>query len=255
MIEQLQPLLNKILFVVLISLRITGFMFTVPVLSSVIFPIRLKIILILLLSYILSHTIPVVNLLNASWGIIVLIGLSEILTGAFLGIIIYFIFLAIQIAGIFVDNEFGTSLMNILDPTTNESMTIVSQIYVLLFSLFFVTTDGINVLLLSLKETYDYINIGQITTINYRGLFSLFNTIFSKAFVFASPIIIPSFLTMILLGIASRIVPELNVFMVAFSLRIIIGMIILTFSLFIFSNYSEFVISNISIFLKQLVAK
>ncbi len=255
MIEQLQPALNKILFWVLISLRITGFMFTVPILSSVIFPVRIKVIFILLLSYILGDTIPFVNLLNSSWSFIVLVGVFEILIGMFLGVSVYFIFLAIQIAGVFIDNEFGTSLMNILDPTTNESLTIISQIYVLLFSLFFVTMDGINILLLSLKDTYNFISIGQLTTINLQAIFSIFYAMFSKAFVLASPIIISAFLTMVLLGIASRIVPELNVFMTSFPLKIIVGMIIMTFSMFVFFHYSEFAISSISALFKRLVVK
>ncbi len=253
MIEQEQLLLNKILFVILISLRITGFLFTVPILSSAIFPLRIKIIFTLLLSYIISNTIPPVNLLNSPWSFIVVVGLFEILIGIFLGVSIYFIFLAIQLAGVFIDNEFGTSLMNILDPTTNEGITVISQIYVLLFSLFFVTMDGINVLLLFLRETFDYLKVGDITTINSKAILSIFNTVFTKAFVLASPIIISNFLSMVLLGIASRIVPELNVFMVAFPLRIIIGMLIFTFSIFIFFHYSEFVITRIPQLLKQLV--
>lgn len=255
MLELIQPVLNKILFVVLISLRVTGFIFTVPILSSVIFPVRIKIIFIILLSYILSNTLPPVNLLPANISFIVVLGVLEVLTGIFLGISVYFLFLAIQLAGVFIDNEFGTSLMNILDPTTNESMTILSQIYVLLFSIVFVAMDGINMLLLAFKESYKYINIWEFTRINSTPILELFNVMLVKSFVLAAPIIIPSFLATVLMGIASRIVPELNVFITVFPLRIIIGMIILTFSISIFFYYSEFVIDALPIFIKRGVGK
>jgi flagellar biosynthesis protein FliR len=252
MFELLYPILNKILFLALISLRVTGFVFTVPILNSIIFPVRIKIIFVILISYLISKTLPVVNLLGVSLSFVLVLGVFEILTGIFFGIAIYFIFLAIQIAGVLVDNEFGTSLMNILDPTTNESMTIVSQIYVLLFSLVFLTIDGLNILLLSFRDTYNYIKIGYITQIDLKKLILLLDSIFAKSFVIASPIVMSSFLTTIILGIASRVVPELNVFFTAFPLRIMIGMIILMFSIFIFFNYSEFVVEQIPTLFKLL---
>lgn len=253
--EILQPLLNKILFVVLISLRVTGFTLTVPILSSIIFPMRIKVIFIILLSYILSNVVPMVSILPSSAGFVIVLGIMELLSGIFLGISVYFLFLAIQLAGVFIDNEFGTSLMNILDPTTNESMGILSQIYVLLFSLVFIAMDGINILLLAFKDSYKYIGIGEFTKVNYNLVLEFFNVALLKSFPLAAPIIVPSFLATILLGIASRVVPELNVFVTIFPLRIIIGMLILTFSLSMFFYYSEFVIEKIPFLFKGVVIK
>ncbi len=255
MFEALQPALNKILFTILISLRVSGFTFTAPVISSVIFPLRIKVIFILLLSYILSNTIPMVNILHSSFGFIIVLGVMEILTGIFLGMSVYFLFLGIQLAGVFIDNEFGTNLMNILDPTTNESMSILSQIYVLLFSMVFIAMDGINVLLLAFKDSYKHINIGEFTRINYNLLPTIFNTVFLKSFALSAPIIIPSFLATILIGMASRIVPELNVFVTVFPLRIMIGLLILTFSMSIFFYYSEFVTEKLPVIFKGVVIR
>jgi flagellar biosynthetic protein FliR len=74
----------------------------------------------------------------------------------------------------------------------------------------------------------------QFTELLARGLIGLTADVFVMAIKLAAPVITALFLTSLALGIIARTVPQMNVFIVGFPLKIGVGMAMIMFSIPLF---------------------
>ena len=90
----------------------------------------------------------------------------------------------------------------------------------------FLIIDGHHIILLAMTKSFEMVPLGgiQLTEMLARGLISMSAGVFAMAIQMAAPIITALFLTSLALGIMARTVPQMNVFVVGFPLKIGIGM-------------------------------
>jgi flagellar biosynthetic protein FliR len=60
--------------------------------------------------------------------------------------------------------------------------------------------------------------------------------LFSSAFRLAAPAVVTIFLVTLAMAFMARVVPEMNIFMMGFTLRIIIGLLVVMFAVGIFAD-------------------
>lgn len=228
MVAQLVNILPAYLLVVV---RVLAFFAVLPIYSYRTIPNSYKIGLALFLSAIVVFTLetPVITI-DATYYLLVL---KELLVGLLVGLIAMILIYAIQIAGGFIDYVMGFLIANVIDPQTGAQSPLVGSYLYAFAILFLLLVDGHHLLLDGIYYSYQFVPIeqmflplGEEHLAEYVA--TTFQALFIIAFQMAFPIVGAIFLVDIGLGMVSRAVPQMNVFVVGLPLKIIVGILMLT---------------------------
>ncbi len=222
----------------LVTLRITGLLTTAPVFQSRNLPVLVRLGLTFFISLVLTPVIPgTVGV--SSLPVLGLLALQEILVGLVMGFMVNMALAAVQVAGQLIDVPMGFGMVNVLDPQLGIRMPVIGQLQQVIALWAFLLVDGHHVLFRALAESYRLLPVGGTpfffhgTALVVRG----FSAMFLLGFTIALPIVGVLFLTSIGLGILVRLIPQVNVFMVGYPLKILLGFILLWLSMAVFCRW------------------
>lgn len=155
--------------------------------------------------------------------------LLELLFGFVIGFIIELALLVIRFATAVMDYAMGLSMAQVYDPQYNMQTTVSQGLYYGFLMLLFFAVNGH----IKLIEIF-YASAGQIPfgTVGFSvELSELIIGIFGDAVLMglkmAFPLIAMELLTEFAVGILMRIIPQINVFVINFQLKIIVGLLML----------------------------
>lgn len=223
-------LVPKISVLLLIFVRVSAFFVTIPLFSYKTIPSQLKIVLAFVLSWMMYYTFSIEAFtINGDYLLLVL---KEAIVGLVLGLVVYIVFSAVQIAGGFIDFQMGFAMANIVDPQTGAQSPLMGQFFNFLLLLVFLAINGHHLVLDGIFYSYQFMPIdqffpkfGDVESIEY--IMKLFVAVFAIAFQMSAPIIATLFLVTLALGITGKTVPQLNIFVVGFPIKIAVGFILL----------------------------
>jgi flagellar biosynthetic protein FliR len=212
---------------ILIATRLSAMLAVAPVFSSRMIPVRLKAGLVIIVSYI---ALPVVaaeggTIPNGMLGFATL-AVKEAVIGFALGLIAQFLFAAVQTAGAFIDMSAGFAIAQTLDPTSNSTTSILGRWYNLVATSAFLALGGHQLLVAGVVESFtlapplSHPDMGILVT----GVLAHADDILLVVVEIGAPIIGALLITDVTLGVISRSVPQMNVFMVGMPLKIIIAL-------------------------------
>ncbi|MCG4585204.1 flagellar biosynthetic protein FliR, partial [Anaerosalibacter bizertensis] len=123
---------------------------------------------------------------------------------------------------------------------------VMGNFYYILAFLLFLLTNGHHLAIKALIDSYEYIPIGElvISEATVKQLVNILAKTFSLGFKIASPIVITILLMDILLGVLSRTIPQMNVFVVGMPLKIIVGMLVIAATIPIFNVLTGYVFKD-----------
>jgi flagellar biosynthesis protein FliR len=211
----------------LIATRLSAMLAVAPVFSSRMIPVRLKAGLVILVSYI---ALPVVA---AEGGVVpdgaigfAILAMKEAIIGFALGLVAQFLFAAVQTAGAFIDMSAGFAIAQTLDPTSNQSTSVLGRWYNLVAVAAFLAIGGHQLLVQGVVRSFTLApplsdpDMGLLIT----GVLAHADDILLMVVQIGAPIIAALLVTDVTLGVISRSVPQMNVFMVGMPLKIIIAL-------------------------------
>ena len=217
-----------------IFFRVGAMFLFAPIFSSASLPAKLKIGLILVISFLifpLLKGIPFPQTKGTfSFGLYMV---SEISMGLIIAYIARLIFASVQIAGTLVDFQMGFGVVNVIDPQTESQVSITAQFLNIISILLFLVLDGHHFLINAAVQSFELINPN---TFNFSsGSMKIIMHIISSAFIvaiqIAAPMVAGLFFISVALGLVARTVPQMNVFIVGFPLQIGMGLIMFWFSM------------------------
>lgn len=232
-------LTNRYELFLLVFVRISGIFLFSPLFGSQNIPNIFKLGFSFIFSLLLTLNLGVNYFGQLDENFVILI-IKELIIGIMIGYISYVFFSAFYILGQIVDMEIGFGMVNVIDPQNKVQIPVMGNFYYILAFLLFLLINGHHLLIKALVDSYKYIPIGELI-INEAIISQLVNILsktFSLGFKIASPIVIVILLVDILLGVLSRTIPQMNVFVVGMPLKIIVGMLIIVFTLPIFNILS-----------------
>lgn len=258
----LNQYLNRIDLLILIIVRMAGIFVIAPVFGGRNFPAYMKIGFALITSIIITSTMQPINLdyYNSITGFGVLV-FKEAIVGILIGYIGYLIFTAIYMAGEFIDMQMGFGIVNVMDPVSNVQMPVMGNFYYTFTILIFLLINGHHYFLAALFKSYDILPIGTAVFSNelLSTMTSLISDVFMIGFKIAAPVILASLIADIGLGILTKTIPQLNVFVVGIPVKIFIGMMIVAITIPAFVGIVEVLSSGIKTntitVLKEMVPK
>jgi flagellar biosynthetic protein FliR len=223
----------------LMLIRVSVLFLSAPVLGNTRIPSQVKVALTLsitLLLYLstqgghLARPVPgnIFALASAAAG--------EAFVGLLLGYSAYLLFTGIQMAGQVIDIQVGFGLVNVIDPAGGQSVSILGQFYYMVAMLFFLAINGHHLLLKALGDSFQLLPVGSVGWFSKAAqagplLAEFFTKLFIIAFQVAAPSVAVLFLTNLSMGLLSRTIPQMNVFIVGLPLNVTVGLLVTILSL------------------------
>lgn len=236
----------------LILVRISGFIFTAPFFSLRNVPIKVKTGMSILLAVILFYTIPFEMPVYAGViGFAVLV-VKEAIVGAVMGLFANIVYHILAFAGQIIDMEIGFSMVNELDPISHVQITITSNLYGYLVLLFMVVTNLHHVFLQALVDSFKLIGVGD-AFLN-PGMYRLMVSFITDYFIIAFRIILPVFAAILvvntILAILAKVAPQMNMFVIGMQLKIFVGLMVLFLIIGLIPSVADFIFNKMMEMLK-----
>lgn len=226
---------TAILLFWLILTRITGMVMTFPILESSSIPGQVKIGFSIFLSLIVFPLVINTQIVPfpIEWMPYLLAMGGELILGIVLGYSVKLLFVGIQLAGQIIGMQMGLSMARVIDPQSGVQITLVSNFNNLLAILIFLSLDAHYGFLRGLVDSFSVLPLTEFSLqpIAVQRVVGLVGDIFLISLKIGAPIIGTLLLTQIALGVLVRLVPQINIFMLSFPLKIGIGLIMLSLCL------------------------
>ncbi|NUP88735.1 MAG: flagellar biosynthetic protein FliR [Candidatus Sumerlaeia bacterium] len=213
-----------------ILIRVSLIVTFLPVLGEDFAPVRVRALLALALTACLIPVVPVhAGALPETTGELAVLMIPEFILGLLLGLTARLVFAAVQFAGQLAGEQIGFGIASIFDPVNNAQISIVAQLYYLFSILIFFAIDGHHLLLGALVQSFEIV---PLFSVNLPGsLLGFFGRevahMFTLAVIIAAPIMAAMLLSNLALGLVSKAVPQINIFIESFPIHILLGLTIL----------------------------
>ncbi|WP_349410512.1 flagellar biosynthetic protein FliR [Pseudalkalibacillus sp. SCS-8] len=222
--------LNALPAFLLVLVRVTGFLAAVPIFSYKNIPVIHKVGLATILSFFILSTLQM-PIIAVDGGYFLLI-MKELMVGLSIGFVASIILYALQVAGGFIDLQMGFAIANVFDPQTGIQSPLIGRYLYIFAILFLLTIDAHHMILNGIYQSYQFIPIDELIMVVGNGdvarlIADAVVTMFYVAFQMAVPVVGCLFLVDLALGIVSRTVPQVNVFIVGLPLKIAVSFFVL----------------------------
>ncbi len=240
----------------LILVRITGFIYTAPFFSLRNVPFRIKTGLSIFLAAILFYTVPFEQPEFAGVIDYSIIAIKEALAGAIMGLFANIAYYILNFSGQFLDMQIGFSMVNEIDPTTSIQNTITANLYGYLVLLIMMITNLHHYFLKAIIESFQIINIGKVN-IN-PNLSTLMVRFISDYFVIGFRIVLPIFAAILvvdtILGILAKMAPQMNMFVIGMQVKVFVGLLVLAIIIGMVPAVADFIFNEMVLMLKDSIA-
>lgn len=154
--------------------------------------------------------------------------LKELLVGLLMGYLASMMFSAIQMAGSYIDLAMGLGFASQVDPMTKERNAVMGQLQNLVATLIFLGINGHHIMIKGLADSFAVLPLAKagFSPEAAGGMLTIFAVVILAALKIAAPVIGVIFTTDISLGILARTVPQLNVFVVGFPVKLAVGLLV-----------------------------
>jgi flagellar biosynthetic protein FliR len=230
----LQLYLNQFLVFVLVLARVGALVTTAPILGARTAPMQVRGLLAVALSLLVTPLywqteVPYPgNLMNMG----VMLG-RETLIGLALGLGVTILFSGIQLTGQVVGQMSGMSLGDVFDPQFDNNVSVFSQLMDLVTLSVFVLIGGHRQVMGALLETFHWMPPGSAGF--SADLVESLQQIAAQSFLLGArasiPLMLSLLLSVLIMGLISRTLPQLNVMAVGFSLNSLVVLAVLSVTL------------------------
>lgn len=232
--------LEAIIPLLLITVRVAGFIVAAPITGTRYIPGLIKGTVSLLLGYILWPLVPIGDIPHTLGGFVVS-AVSEAAFGLLLGFCGTIMIAAIETAGYIVDMKIGFGMANVVDPHYGQASPILGIFKYLLIMLIFLGIDGHHMLIKALFRSFELIPAGvaavpaEWAQIGLRAVAEMLKI----ALILSCPVWAATMIVDFSLGVIARTVPQLNVFVVGIPMKTLVGLAILLGSVTFYGVFAE----------------
>ncbi len=226
----------------LILIRVSVILAMLPFFSARIFPTLTKVGLALIITVILFPVIDnrMVEFPDNLVGMAQLV-ITELIIGMILGLTVQLFFEGVRLMGQLVGFQTGFAITNILDPQTGAQVSIIANTAYLVAMTIFLILNGHHILLSSMRESFEIINVGSLSLNKQilQEIIHLSGDMFVIAIKIGSPAIAALLLTSVAFGIVTKMIPQMNIMIVGFPVKIVGGLTFFGISLNVLLGFME----------------
>jgi len=215
---------DTLIAVLLASVRALAWLIAVPPFNSRLVPARVKAIVSVGIALPLAPMLVDSAPSTADTGRFLGAVLEQVVVGASLGFITALFFAAVQAAGSMIDLFGGFSVAFAFDPFANSGTAVFGRFYNILATALLFATDGYAMILRGFTTSYKALPLNGVFSFETfsRLLTDGIGQMFLAAIQIAGPLVAVLFCTDVALGLLTRVAPGLNVFSLAFPVKVLL---------------------------------
>ncbi len=240
----------------LVLFRVSIVLFLLPFFGGQSIPKTVKAALTVVLALAIWPNVKVDGALMPSspWNISIMI-MGELVLGLVMGMAIHVMFSAIQTGGNFIGVQMGFSMVNVLDPLTGVNEAVTAHFLYMTAILVFLSLNGHLYLLMSMVESFQIVPPGQlfISSKLTAQIMTISKDLFILAVKVASPIIAAIFVVDLSLALISKMAPQMNVLMLGFPLKIMVGFFFLSLVFTVLALYVSDYVAGLPSLMHQIM--
>ena len=237
---------SRVLMFSLVLARVSGIVIMTPVFGTADIPVQFRALFAFTLALLMMPSqwfVPIDEPDTLPMYVIVLA--AELAIGLALGLGLYIFFNGLEVAGEVMGHVGGLSVAQVFDPISGENSPLLSRLVYMLGLAVFVCCGGIRLLLAGLLDTFASIppGGGNIPLELGEALVLILSLSFSLAFRVAAPIMLGVLVSMLVIGLLGRTLPQLNLMSIGFSVNAIVtfGILFLSIGGVVYCFQSEIV--------------
>jgi flagellar biosynthetic protein FliR len=222
-------LISGLTLYALVFCRMGGMLFFNPLMMRSNIPSQVKVALALGLTVLLTPSVSAGMAEIPNEYALMFKMLSELLIGVVFGFIFQVFYYMLLFAGDVIDMSFGLSMAKAFDPGTNIQASLSGKLLQILFVLYFFATNSHLVMIRIMASSFDLVPLGQVTVSAgmFQYVMEMFVYAFSLAVRLTLPFVAASFVLEIALGVLMKLIPQINVFVIHFQMKIAFGLFLL----------------------------
>ena len=247
--DYLLNLVNQLPLFMAVFFRVGSMLLFAPIFGNANVPLMFRIAIALMFSFVLYPCIEQSqNVLPTTIIPYAFIVLREIAIGAVIGFAASMIFAAFSTAGYLVSNQIGLDMAMVVDPgsETGEEEHSISVFLHIIATFIFLMINGHHWFIKATVQSFEIIKIGgfHCTMVTFSKILSAFKSLFIIGIKICAPSLVVLFLTVFALAFMTKVAQEINVFVLAYPIKILIGIILLSLSLpFVINAMKSYMIS------------
>ncbi|MGD8176760.1 flagellar biosynthetic protein FliR [Marinimicrobium sp. ARAG 43.8] len=214
-------------------IRISGLFLAMPIIGAQTITARVRVVLAVFTTLLLAPMLPPPPAIDlVSLNAMTLIA-KELLIGVAMGFILQVFLQVFVLSGEFVAMKMGLGFAAMNDPSTGVSTSVLSQFYLMLATLLFLSFNGHLILIQMLVDSYVALPLqgAGLSATQFAALASLGTWMFSAALVIVLPVFTAIMIINMAFGAMNRSAPQMNVFTVGFPMTLIFGLLVMWLAL------------------------
>ena len=218
---------------IVIFFRVASVLWFLPIFSLRSVPLPYKIGFSLSISLLLFDAVTINIALNSDPYFLAILILKEVFIGLTISFFVTTLFTVIYVAGEVAAIQTGFSFARVMDPFTMSQQSVLEQFLNLLTIMVFFAIDAHHILIKGILSSFKELPVGTLTLNEalMNHIIGLTSKIFSVGLKIGAPIIVTLFIIEISLGLLSKLIPQVNVFVEGMPIKILVTMMVLAFSL------------------------
>lgn len=242
--------------VFLVSLRIGVLLMMSPIFTAIEGLVTVRVLLTLVLSSMLVSGLSVPAApLALSFGPIVLAALQELAVGATMAFGVMAAFAAFSMAGEVLDIQSGFGLASVYDPVTHGGAPMFATMLNMLGVVVFFSVDGHHAFMRGIAFSLQHLAPGAgFAALQMDTVVRMFGLMFSLGVSLIIPVLLCLLLVEVGLAVVSRVLPQMNVFIVLVPVKLAAGIVLFALTLPALGPSMERVYASIFRFWEQVLS-
>ncbi len=212
-------------FVLLMS-RIVALLFASPIFGWQLVPVPVRVGLAMVVTWFFA-TInpPTIEAASVHYVQAVVLIMQEAIIGLAIGLALRLIYSAIHQGGLMASQQMGSGDAGVIDPSSGERSKPIATMFEMLFALLFLSAGGHRFIIRLIAASFRGFPIGSTPDIEMlaSGIVQAGSAMLLFALKLAAPMLGGFLILAVMLCILARVLPEMNILMASFPLRMGIG--------------------------------
>ncbi len=208
--------------------RVTAFLVVLPIFGWQSLPVTVRAGVAVMLTVFLGRLLPVPAAMGQMhWLGGLLLMVRELLCGLGLGLAVRLVYAAVQQGALMALQQMGLADAGVIDPDSGEDTQPAALLFEWTFTLLFLVAGGHRLLVLVLARSFDAFPLGsppEAAVLAEEVLFAGSHMLL-LALRLAAPVVAAFLVLAVVLGVLARVLPEMNILMSSFPLRVAAGML------------------------------
>ena len=156
----------------------------------------------------------------------------EFILGVALGIIPAIIINGVGVAGQVVSGSIGLGQANMMDPSLGTQSAILAKLQIMFATIIFLLIDGHHVVIRAVSGMIGDMPVGGFVP-DFQTFYLLLHNLknsFELAVVLAAPILVTALCVNFVLGLITKFVPQMNIFIISLPIGILVGLYLVSYT-------------------------